>query len=94
MREPAALGSPLLEPLRPCYSTIRIADGIAPETWKGDILDAGPGRLALLFPSQVSQYLGRSKRLHELSLAARRVFAQADEAVSFPLVASLLRSAS
>jgi malonyl CoA-acyl carrier protein transacylase len=60
----------------------------------GGVLDAGPGKLALFFPGQVSQYLDRSKRLHELSLSAWRVFAQAGEAVSFPLVASLLRSAS
>lgn len=48
-------------------------------------MDAGRRKLALLFPGQGSQYLGMGKRLQELSLAARRVFAQADEVVGFPL---------
>lgn len=48
-------------------------------------MDKPTPKLAFLFPGQGSQHPGMGKRLHELSLAARRVFAQADDAVDFPL---------
>ena len=48
-------------------------------------MDQPTPKLAFLFPGQGSQHPGMGKRLHELSLAARRVFAQADEVAGFPL---------
>ena len=42
-------------------------------------------RVAFVFPGQGSQYVGMGQRLHEISGAARRVFAQADEALGFSL---------
>lgn len=41
--------------------------------------------VAFVFPGQGSQYVGMGQRLHEISDAARRVFAQADEALGFSL---------
>lgn len=49
-------------------------DGSAPER-----------KLALLFPGQGSQHPGMGRRIHEISSAARRVFAQADEVLGFRL---------
>ncbi len=62
-----------------------MADEVASEGREGGSLEAGRRKLALLFPGQGSQYLGMGKRLQELSSAARRVFAHADDAVGFPL---------
>jgi [acyl-carrier-protein] S-malonyltransferase len=62
-----------------------MADEAAPEGREDGSMEAGGRKLALLFPGQGSQHLGMGKRLQELSLAARRVFAQADEVVGFPL---------
>jgi [acyl-carrier-protein] S-malonyltransferase len=42
-------------------------------------------RVAFVFPGQGSQFVGMGQRLHEISGAARRVFAQADEALGFSL---------
>jgi [acyl-carrier-protein] S-malonyltransferase len=42
-------------------------------------------RLALLFPGQGSQHVGMGQRVHQLSEAARRVFAQAEEILEMPL---------
>ncbi len=42
-------------------------------------------QVAFVFPGQGSQYVGMGERLHEISGAARRVFAQADEALGFSL---------
>ncbi|MBX6753976.1 ACP S-malonyltransferase [Thermorudis peleae] len=42
-------------------------------------------RLALIFPGQGSQHVGMGKRIQQLSAAARRVFAQADEVLGFSL---------
>jgi [acyl-carrier-protein] S-malonyltransferase len=46
--------------------------------------DAG-ARLAFVFPGQGAQFVGMGKDLFEGSEAARRVFAQADEALGFAL---------
>jgi [acyl-carrier-protein] S-malonyltransferase len=48
-------------------------------------MDQPTPKLAFLFPGQGSQHPGMGKRLHELSLAARHIFAQADEVLGFPL---------
>ncbi len=42
-------------------------------------------RLALLFPGQGSQHVGMGQKVHQLSEAARRVFAQAEEILGMPL---------
>jgi len=42
-------------------------------------------RLALIFPGQGSQHVGMGHRVHQLSEAARRVFAQAEEILGMPL---------
>ncbi|MCS7257135.1 MAG: ACP S-malonyltransferase [Thermomicrobium sp.] len=42
-------------------------------------------RLALIFPGQGSQHVGMGQRVHQLSEAARRVFAQAEEILGMPL---------
>ncbi len=42
-------------------------------------------RLALVFPGQGSQHVGMGQRVHQLSEAARRVFAQAEEILGMPL---------
>ena len=42
-------------------------------------------RIALLFPGQGSQFAGMGKSLNDAYSAARRVFAQADETLGFPL---------
>lgn len=42
-------------------------------------------RLALLFPGQGSQHVGMGQRVHQVSEAARRIFAQAEEVLGMPL---------
>jgi [acyl-carrier-protein] S-malonyltransferase len=43
------------------------------------------GKVAFIFPGQGSQYLGMGKALHAQFAIARQVFAEADEALGFPL---------
>lgn len=42
-------------------------------------------RVAFVFPGQGTQYVGMGKAVYDLSLAARRVFQQADETLGFAL---------
>jgi [acyl-carrier-protein] S-malonyltransferase len=43
------------------------------------------GKIAFVFPGQGSQYVGMGKALHAQFAVAKRVFAEADETVGFPL---------
>ncbi|WP_448575016.1 ACP S-malonyltransferase [Thermomicrobium sp.] len=42
-------------------------------------------RVGLLFPGQGSQHVGMGQRVHQLSEAARRIFAQAEDILGLPL---------
>ena len=49
------------------------------------LADVAGAKVAMVFPGQGSQFVGMGRAIHDASEAARRVFAQADELLGFPL---------
>ncbi len=68
-----------------CQSLLICLGGRVPSMQQSIETAMSDERVAFVFPGQGSQYVGMGQRLHEISEAARRVFAQADEALGFSL---------